>query len=47
MNTNSSLNTSLFNFAFTGVMPPHKRAEEERTKSQLTRFVPWRKNPQG
>ena len=47
MNTNSSMNNALFNFAFTGVMPPHRRPEEEPTKSKLTRFVLWRKRQEG
>jgi hypothetical protein len=45
MNTNASLNNVLINFAFTGVMPPHRRIEDERPKSPTSRFVPWRKRP--
>jgi len=43
MKTNSSMNNAVFNFAFTGVMPPHRRIEDERPTSPLSRFVPFRK----
>ncbi len=43
MKTNSSLNHAMFNFAFTGVMPPHRRIEDERPTSPLSRFIPFRK----
>ena len=35
MNTNSTLNNAVFNFAFTGVMQPHRRPvdDEGRTVS--------------
>ncbi len=43
MNNNSTLNNAIVNFAFTGVMQPHKRPEEERPKLSLTRFIPKKK----
>ena len=43
MKTNSTLNHAVFNFAFTGVMPPHRRIEDERPASPPSRFVPVRK----
>ncbi len=43
MNTNTSLNNAMFNFAYTGVMQPHKRPEDERPKSLLARLIPARK----
>jgi len=43
MNTNSTLNNAMFNFAFTGVMQPHRRPEQERPQSLLQRIIPTRK----
>jgi hypothetical protein len=43
MNTNSTLNNAILNFAFTGVMQPHKRQEEDRPQSLIGRLVPRRK----
>ncbi len=44
MNTNSTLNNAVFNFAFTGVMQPHRRSsDEERTVSLISRLIPKRK----
>ncbi len=43
MNNNTSLNNAMFNFAFTGVMQPHRHIEGERPKSTLSRFIPFRK----
>jgi hypothetical protein len=40
MNTNSTLNNAMFNFAFTGVMQPHRRPEEERLPSLFSRLIP-------
>jgi len=37
MNTNSTLQNAILNFAFTGVMQPHKPAEDERVKSPETK----------
>jgi hypothetical protein len=44
MNTNSTLNNAMFNFAFTGVMQPHRRPEEHRPTSLSSRLVPKRKS---
>jgi hypothetical protein len=43
MNTNSTLNNAILNFAFTGVMQPHRHPEDERPKSLLARFIPKKK----
>ena len=43
MNTNSTLNNAMFNFAFTGVLQPHKRPADERPTLSLTRFIPKKK----
>jgi hypothetical protein len=39
MKTNTSLNNAVFNFAFTGVMQPHKQPDDERPRSLLARIV--------
>ena len=43
MTTNSTLNNAILNFAFTGVMQPHRRLDEERPISLIARLVPARK----
>jgi hypothetical protein len=43
MNTNTTLQNAVFNFAFTGVMSPHRRSDEERPQSLISRLVPKRK----
>jgi hypothetical protein len=43
MNTNTTLQNAVFNFAFTGVMSPHRRAEDVRPQSLMSRLVPTRK----
>jgi hypothetical protein len=43
MNTNTSLNNAMFNFAFTGVMQPHRQLEDAPPKSVLSRLIPLRK----
>jgi hypothetical protein len=43
MNTNSTLNNAILNFAFTGVMQPHRQPEPEAPKLSLARFIPKKK----
>jgi hypothetical protein len=43
MKTNSTLNNAMFNFAFTGVMQPHRRVgEAEPIKLALKKSIPKR-----
>jgi hypothetical protein len=43
MNTNTTLKNAVFNFAFTGVMQPHKHDDAERPRSLLARIIAPRK----
>ncbi len=43
MNTNTTLNNAILNFAFTGVMQPHKQPETARPVSLIGRLIPRRK----
>jgi hypothetical protein len=43
MKTQSSLNNAMFNFAFTGVMQPHRPLDDAPPKTVLSRFIPPRK----
>jgi hypothetical protein len=43
MNTNTTLRNAVYNFAFTGIMQPHRQANEEPPRSLVSRIIPRQK----